>query len=69
MGLLERERMSGFSFEFSSSSALSLFDQMLRSSAILEVTTVDQAKLAEDTRACVISELRLSTGVAISARP
>ncbi|GMN44054.1 hypothetical protein TIFTF001_013251 [Ficus carica] len=43
--------------------------QMLRGGAILEVTVVDQAKLVEDVGACVISELRSSASVAISARP
>ncbi|GMN23375.1 hypothetical protein TIFTF001_000100 [Ficus carica] len=43
--------------------------QMLRGGAILEVTAVDRAKLAEDVGACTISELRSSAGVAISARP
>ncbi|GMN42577.1 hypothetical protein TIFTF001_011788 [Ficus carica] len=43
--------------------------QMLRGGTILEVTAIDQAKLAEDAEACAISEFRSSAGVAISARP
>ncbi|GMN22175.1 hypothetical protein TIFTF001_045616 [Ficus carica] len=42
---------------------------MLRGGTILDVTAVDQAKLAEDPGACAISELRSSAGVAISERP